>query len=209
MQDVERPNPVNLRAELGITGALLVYVGNLEAYQGIDLLLESFTLAQTKERWVDLVIIGGNLTDIEKYQQKCQRLGIDEKVHFLGPKPLADLANYLAEADILISPRVKGQNTPMKLYSYLHSGKAVLATNLSTHTQVLNGDLALLADPVPEAFSRGMLHLINHETLRSNLGAAGKKLIEEQYSFSAFQEKLNGLYTWLSASSIERLHYDG
>ena len=203
LQEEEHPNPVNLRAELGITGALLMYVGNLEAYQGIDLLLESFALALTKESWVDLVIIGGKLADIEKYQQKCWRLGIDENVHFLGPKPLADLANYLAEADILISPRVKGQNTPMKLYSYLHSGKAVLATNLSTHTQVLNGDLALLADPAPEAFSRGMLHLINHATLRSNLGTAGKKLIEGRYSFSAFHEKLNSLYTWLSASSVE------
>ena len=30
-------------------------------------------------------------------------------------------------ADVLVSPRIRGNNTPMKIYSYLESGKAILA----------------------------------------------------------------------------------
>ena len=44
----------------------------------------------------------------------------------------------LLAADVLVSPRLKGLNTPMKIYSYLDSGSAVLATRLRTHTQVLD-----------------------------------------------------------------------
>ena len=59
----------NLRVKLEISGLLLMYVGNLQVYQGIDLLLESFALV-LKLAEVDLVIIGGENSDIQKYQKK-------------------------------------------------------------------------------------------------------------------------------------------
>jgi glycosyltransferase involved in cell wall biosynthesis len=183
-----------MKTELGITDLLLMYVGNLEEYQGIDLLLNSFALALTRTQQADLAIIGGQSADVEKYLAKSRRLGISQKVHFLGPKPVQHLRHYLSEADILVSPRLKGNNTPMKLYSYLHSGKPVLATNLPTHTQLIDKDVALLAEPHKEPFSCAMLRLIADEPLRAQLGAAGKKLIEEKFTYRVFREKLNGLF---------------
>lgn len=187
----------NLREKLGISGLLLMYVGNLEAYQGINLLLASFSLILQKTDKVDLVIIGGEIADIQQYQTKVRCFNIDHKVHFLGPKPIEDLAEYLSQADILVSPRIKGNNTPMKIYSYLDSGKPVLATNLATHTQLLDNRVAMLAEPAPEMFAKGMQHLIEDETLRQKLGTAGKKLIQEKYSYTAFCEKINALFDWL------------
>lgn len=187
----------NLKAELGVPGLLLMYVGNLAVYQGIDLLLESFALTINKPVLVDMVIVGGDALDIQKYKRKSQNLGIHQRVHFLGPKPTEYLAWYLSEADILVSPRIKGKNTPMKLYSYLHSGKAILATNLETHTQVLNKRVALLVDPSAEAFAQGMFCLMENEKLREELGMAGKKLVEEKFSYSTFHVTLNNLFDWI------------
>jgi glycosyltransferase involved in cell wall biosynthesis len=186
-----------MKRQLRINELLLMYVGNLEPYQGIDLLLESFALALKQTDQPDLVIIGGGAPRIQTYQEKCSCLGIQEKVHFLGPKPVKSLGKYLSEADILVAPRIRGQNTPMKLYSYLHSGKAILATNLLTHTQVLNRQVAMLAEPTPEAFSKGMVDLLKDKTLRLELGTAAKTLIEEKYSHTVFFDKLNNLYNSL------------
>lgn len=186
-----------MKTELGISDLLLMYVGNLEVYQGIDLLLDSFALALQETRQADLVIIGGEAADIQKYDRKSRQLGIDSKVHFLGPKPVQHLHQYLSEADILVSPRLKGNNTPMKLYSYLHSGRPVLATKLPTHTQLIDNGVALLVDPKVETFSRAMLRLIADESLRAQLGAAGRRLIEEKFTYRTFREKLNGLFDWL------------
>jgi glycosyltransferase involved in cell wall biosynthesis len=197
LEDIAHQEPAELKVELGIHGLLLMYVGNLEAYQGIDLLLESFALVLQQSVAADLVIIGGEAADIQKYQRRSRRLGIHRKVHFLGPKPVTHLAAYLATADVLISPRIKGSNTPMKLYSYLYSGKAVLATALLTHTQILDHQVAMLAAPVPEAFAQGLLSLMGDKTLREQLGIAGKRLVEEQYSSVAFQEIVHGLFDWL------------
>lgn len=186
-----------MKTELGIRDLIVMYVGNLEEYQGIDLLLESFALVAKKTQRADLVIIGGEVADIQKYQRKSGRLGIENRVHFLGPKPVQQLSQYLSEADILVSPRLKGNNTPMKLYSYLHSAKAVLATNLPTHTQVIDNRVAMLGDPHIESFSKAMLRLIEDHKLRADLGIAGKKLVEEKFSYNAYREKLNGLFDWL------------
>jgi glycosyltransferase involved in cell wall biosynthesis len=194
-----------MKSELGIDGLLLMYVGNLEPYQGIELLLESFALVLKKTEKADLVIIGGQVADIHHYQKKARHLGIQWKVHFCGPRPLERLGEYLAEADILISPRITGNNTPMKLYSYLHSGRAIVATDLPTHTQLLDRRIAVLAEPSPEPFSEAMLRLIEDANLRRTLGWAGKKMVEEQYSYDVFRGKLKELFDWLEIQ-IERQH---
>lgn len=188
----------DLKQNLNINNLLMMYVGNLESYQGIDLLLDSFALTLKQTQEADLVIVGGEPEDVEFYQQKTQQLGIEHKVHFLGKKPASELDIYLFQADILVSPRTKGKNTPMKIYSYLDSGKAVLATDLFTHTQVLNPEVAQLAIPEPEAFAQGMVNLITNETLRTKLGEAGKALVQEKYSYSAFRQQSNRLYDELT-----------
>ncbi|NET59845.1 MAG: glycosyltransferase family 4 protein [Symploca sp. SIO2E6] len=193
----------DLRAELGINNLLLMYVGNLETYQGIDLLLESFALTLQQHNQLDLVIIGGETSDIHKYQNLARHLGIWDNVHFLGAKPVEHLAMYLSQADMLVSPRTQGKNTPMKLYSYLDSGKALLATDLPTHTQVVDSQVAMLAEPNAEAFSEGMLRLAADQNLRLRLGCAGKHLIEQKHTYTAFSKKLTGLYDWLESELVE------
>ena len=186
-----------LKNAFAITGPLLMYVGNLERYQGIDLLLESFQLALSQVSEAHLVIIGGAPEHIEQYQQRSQQLGIAAHVHFIGKRPVEQLADYLGQADILVSPRTQGNNTPMKLYSYLDSGKALLATDLPTHTQVLNHQVAWLSLPEAEAFSQGMVNLIQDPALREQLGHEARALIAQNHTYDAFASKLTGLYDWL------------
>jgi glycosyltransferase involved in cell wall biosynthesis len=171
----------------------------LEEYQGIDLLLRSFARASERTDRADLVIIGGVAAHIQKYQRQSIELRIAPKVHFLGPKPVEHLGRHLSQADILVSPRLKGDNTPMKLYSYLHSGKAVLATNLPTHTQLIDDRVALLVEPGVEPFAAAIVRLIENDGLRGELGRAGKQLIEERFTYRVYREKLNGLFDSLEA----------
>jgi glycosyltransferase involved in cell wall biosynthesis len=207
MRAAVTPMKTRLKADLGISGLAVMYIGNLEPYQGIDLLLDSFTIVVQKAASVSLIIIGGQSSDIQRYQKLACHHGIENKVHFLGPKPLEGLARYLAEADILVSPRIKGKNTPLKLYSYLDSGKPVVATDLPTHTQVLHSRVAMLSAPLPQEFSEAIIRLIQDESLRIELGRAGRKLVEERFTYDVFREKLNCLFDWLKMES-EKLDDD-
>jgi glycosyltransferase involved in cell wall biosynthesis len=189
-----------LRQRLQISGPIMLYVGNLEKYQGIDLLLQSFQLALHQGCHGNLVIIGGTPETMAAYKKYAEELQIADHTFFCGPRPVELLGHYLAQADILLSPRVQGNNTPMKLYSYLDSGKVVLATNLLTHTQVLTDDFACLVAPERQSMAAGMARLLTNPELCVRLGAEGHRVARENYSRSAFRAKLTDFYRRIFAA---------
>jgi glycosyltransferase involved in cell wall biosynthesis len=184
-----------LRQGFPITGPIMLYVGNLERYQGIDLLLQGFQLALAQGCHGNMVIIGGTTESIAAYKKYAEELQVAGSTFFCGPRPVELLGHYLAQADILLSPRIQGNNTPMKLYSYLDSGKAVLATNLPTHTQVLTEDFACLVSPTKESMAAGMVKLLDNPELCQRLGTMGRRVARENYSLTAFRTKLTDFYS--------------
>lgn len=183
----------DLRGSLGITGPIIMYVGNLEPYQGIDLLLESAALVKDAHDFA-VVIAGGEPKAIASYERKAKALGIDGLTHFIGPWPVSRIGALIAEADILTAPRIRGINTPMKVFPYLHSGKPVLATDLITHNQILDDSVALLAPATPEGYSRGMVQLLRDAGLRKRLGDAGREFVERGHTYAAYRTRFNRLY---------------
>jgi glycosyltransferase involved in cell wall biosynthesis len=194
-------NGAHLPAET--SGApVAMYVGNLEHYQGIDLLLEGFrhTLEQMQE--ARLVIVGGREDDIARYGERAAALGIHQAVYFLGPRPVSALGGLLREADVLVSPRLKGLNTPMKIYSYLDSGTAVLATRLRTHTQVLDDRIAYLVEPEPMALGAGLATLLKDGSLRERLAACAKERVQREFTPEAARRKLASFYAMVETSAV-------
>ncbi len=183
-------------------GPVAMYVGNLEHYQGIDLLLEGFRHTLDRVPEARLVIVGGRQDDIDRYTRRSTSLGIRPAVFFLGPKPVTDLADLLQEADVLVSPRLKGLNTPMKIYSYLDSGTAVLATRLRTHTQVLDDRTAYLVDPNPVAFGNGLAALLNDPSLRARLASEAKDYVQREFTREAAHRKLASFYETVESRAV-------
>ena len=182
-----------IRSLLDTKGILVLYVGNLEHYQGVDLLLAGFAEVDTGLD-IHLVLIGGGASELELYQDQAHTLGISKRVHLLGPRPVSQLGEYLVQADILVSPRLKGVNTPMKIFSYLASGRSIIATDIPSHTQVLDASCALLVDPTPAAIAQGLDRLATDAALREGMGKTGQSLARSRYSLARFQATVNELY---------------
>lgn len=189
-----------LRKHVRDDETLLLYVGNLEHYQGVELLLQALPQVD-RNRSYKLIVIGGESGHIEQHQGKARELGIADRVLFLGPRPVADLAYYLEQADILVSPRSMGQNTPMKIYSYMQAGKAILATRIRSHLQVLDDSCALLTEPTPAALAAGLTRLLGEPGLCTTLGAMASSRVESEFSLPVFQQRLRGAYAGLAAPS--------
>jgi glycosyltransferase involved in cell wall biosynthesis len=178
-----------------------MYVGNLEHYQGIGLLLEGFRHALLRVPTAHLVIVGGMKEDIAHYRRRATQLGIASRVHFLGPRPISALDGLFRRADVLVSPRLKGLNTPMKIYSYLDSGTAVLATRLRTHTQVLDDRTAYLVEPEPEALGDGLVELLTDPALRERLATQAKAYVQREFTPEAAHRKLGSFYTMMESKA--------
>jgi len=182
----------NLRRGLLYGELLVLYVGNLEHYQGVDLMLDA--IAKLESPPMKFIAIGGNHEAVVAYRRRVAELGLGGTVAFIGARPLAQLGPLLEQADVLVSPRLHGQNTPMKLYSYLAAGKAVLATRIRSHTQVLSDDNALLVEPTPAAVARGLDVLIRSPLLRERLALSARRLATTRYSLTQFRASLASAY---------------
>ncbi len=179
---------------------LILYVGNLEIYQGIDLLINSYNLALKLDNFTSskLIIVGGSPKDIEKYTSISNTLGLSKKIVFTGMVPPETMTSIHEQADLLVSPRISGTNTPLKIYGYMNSSKAILATKIFSHTQVLDDTSAYLAETDPKEFSTALAMAISDDQSyledRQNKIKTAKYLAETKYSRKRFRSHIQSLY---------------
>ncbi|XUU60701.1 glycosyltransferase family 4 protein [Erythrobacter sp. HA6-11] len=184
------------------TRPLALYVGNLDHYQGIDLLLDSLAKLSPEQR-PDMAVIGGNEESINAYSSQAKSLGLGNDVRFLGPRPLSDLMHYLAQADILCSPRIKGINTPMKVYAYMASGVPIVATDILSHTQVLDNSTAYLGNITPEGYANAFVNALNAKAERVAIGQAAAARATQEYGIDRFRKRLSHAYELLEQANNE------
>ncbi len=167
---------------------IALYTGNFEPYQGIPLLLEAG--AELREKSVVFLLVGGNPAHVEEMKKRARELNVEDNVQFTGQVSPLQIQLYTKMADVLVSPRLSGTNTPLKIYSFLKSGKPVVATNLWTHTQVLNDKIAVLVDPNPQSLAAGILFaLFDREA--SQRAFAAKTMAEKEFTFENYKKKIN------------------
>ena len=82
----------------------------------------------------------------------------------------------------------------MKIYTYLGAGKAIVATNIRSHTQVLSARNACLVEPQPAEMAKGIRKLLaSPETMAAIAGRALEDA-QQQYSYSQFKQRLSDFY---------------
>lgn len=197
----ERTSAVRRQLQHGPEDVLITYVGSFAIYQGIDLLFSCIPAVVARFPRARFVIIGGTPEEIAT--RRDQLGAAAAQVEFLGKLPPDELPDYLAASDILLSSRIAGANTPLKLLDYLKVGKSILATDTEANRLILTEDTALFAAPEPGAFSDGIAYLVENPQRRLELGRNGKRLADEQYSYGRFKESLKQAYQFRNLEKTE------
>jgi glycosyltransferase involved in cell wall biosynthesis len=190
-----------LRSELGLVerrGPVLLYTGTFESYQGLGLLVES--MPAVLERFPDAtyVLAGGRAEQIAALAAHAERLGVRHALRLPGQRPPDEMPALMALADVLLSPRSAGTNTPLKIYSYLRAGRPILATRVQSHTQTLTDAEALLVEPTSAALAEGAIALLRDGVLRRRLAEGARRLAAAKYSDEAFLERTAEAYRWVT-----------
>jgi len=189
------PGSEDVVSDFGLQGRRIVlYTGTFESYQGLDLLIEAFARLRGEESNVQLVMVGGQSSQVAAEAARARSLGIAEHVTFVGSVHPSRIPGFMGIADVIVSPRSTGTNTPLKIYNYLRSGRPLVATDMWTHTQTLSSDTAELVPPTPEGFARGMLRVLRDTERARTLGAAGAKFAEEHFSDAAYLRRVREFY---------------
>jgi glycosyltransferase involved in cell wall biosynthesis len=202
--DVDEPSSrsaAEVRAAWGIASdaPLALYTGTFEAYQGVDMLIDAAAIVARRRPDARVLVVGGEPGQVEAAKAKAQAAGAAAIMVFAGQQPAKDIPGFVQAADLLVSPRIRGTNTPLKIYSYLRSGKPIVATNLLTHTQVLTPEIAKLVEPTPQAFADVMLELLGNPAERRRLAAAAQSVAQAKYSRDTYLRRTADAYARLGA----------
>ncbi len=124
--------PQNLHRMFISNKKKVLYIGNNASYQGIPLL----------EKTAEF------LPDIDFYIIGCSKNTTYKNIKHISSITPEQGWGVMQLADVLISPRISGMNTPMKAYTYIASGKPIVATKITAH-QIFE-KFAYMADSTPQ-----------------------------------------------------------
>jgi glycosyltransferase involved in cell wall biosynthesis len=182
----------SLTSALERGGPVIAYAGTFEHYQGLDLLISAFALVRQSRPDATLLMIGGAPAQVEDKKRLADRLDLGGACVFTGQVNKARARELTQQADVLVSPRIEGTNTPLKIYEQLASGKPLVATRTWSHTQVLTDEVCILVAPEPSAMAAGILRALDDEARLAHVAQA-KSLYERAYSRPAYEAKVRRL----------------
>jgi glycosyltransferase involved in cell wall biosynthesis len=200
VEDAPSMRPAEVRGRWGIAAdaPLALYTGTFEPYQGVELLINASAKLALSHPHARVLVVGGEPAQVDAARARAEAAGASEIMIFTGQQPAREIPAFVNTCDLLVSPRLRGTNTPLKIYSYLRSGKPILATDLLTHTQVLSPEVARLVPVDADAFAAAMADLIDRPDERVRLSQAAAALAAKKYSRDAYMRRTAEAYARLT-----------
>jgi glycosyltransferase involved in cell wall biosynthesis len=189
------------RRELGLEedGYYIGTVSSLVAYEGINDLIEAYTLIARKRPDVRLLIVGDGVSK-PLLQAQARQSGFSDRIIFTGRVPQERAVGYHRALDVFVVPRrdleVTRSVTPLKPVEALACARPVVASRLPALMEIVtdgvNGLLANAEDSHDIALK--LESLINSEELRTRLGRAGRQDVLDKRTWRANALSLTTAY---------------
>jgi glycosyltransferase involved in cell wall biosynthesis/2-polyprenyl-3-methyl-5-hydroxy-6-metoxy-1,4-benzoquinol methylase len=187
-----------LRRELGLPAErLIVYTGNFDRRQGVETLVDAMPCVLMRFPESVLLLVGGEPEQVERLGGRAIRSGVDGAIRLAGKRPVDEMPEFMAMASVLVSPRLEPYVTPLKIYAYMASGRPIVATDLPTHTEVLDLNSAILVPPSAEGLAEGIVRAFNEPARSARLGVRARQLVEREHTYETFKGKLADVYAYL------------
>lgn len=155
---------------------LVLFVANDYARKGLDTLLTAMTNLPAE---IGLVVVG-NPKFVSKYRQEAERLGLGQRIHFLGS--LEDLSPAYCAADCLAHPTLEDSFAMVVLEALAHGLPVVVSgpEHCGISSQLTHGSEALLLpDPRdPQALAVLIQSVLVNPGLAANLRRHGLQFAE-------------------------------
>jgi len=179
-------------------GPVFGFIGSFGTWHGTKLLPEIFekycTMASTLALPPATLILYGEGSERADCERDAATRDFGQnKIIFTGRVEAHEAPLALAACDILLSPHVGNKDgsaffgSPTKLFEYMASGRAIVASDLDQIGQILKNDVHALTVPAGDttAFAEAMLKLVQDHSLAEKLTKNARHVVCERYSWDA------------------------
>jgi len=185
-------NELNIRDDIPLLGAL----SRIRHEKGIDLLVEAFYQLVQEGVRAQLLIVGSG-PDEDNIKNKIKEWGIGSSVRFYGRANWDEAMQLMSLMDIVVVPS-RFEGFGLSAAEAMAAGKPVIASDTSGLSEIVSDNETGILFPVENivALKDAMMRLLKDKQLRYNLGRAGKKRIEGNFSLEIYRERIKALYSF-------------
>jgi phosphatidylinositol alpha-1,6-mannosyltransferase len=183
----------------------ILTVGRLaaaERYKGHDVALQA--LPAVLEKVPDAAyLIAGDGDDRPRLEALAQDLGVHAHVSFLGHLDRPQIAAAYAACDVFALPSrlelddraPKGEGFGIVFLEAMAFGKPVVGPHIGAPADFIHdNENGLLVDPEdPVALAQALIQVLTQPELARRMGACGRRLVQEEYSFKVMVSRLQAL----------------
>ena len=203
--DVQRfkPDPelgAQTRASLHLTDCpLVIFVGNFYQWHDVATLLKAFAVVRETHSESRLLLVGDG-GEHEKMMRLSAELGLEGVVVFTGFVSHSEISRHVNAADIAVVPVPKMETemwlSPMKLFEYMASGKAVVASAMGQINDVIKDGVNGLLIPAGDetALANAINKLIEDAPFRAQLGKQAREDAVRDHSWEQYISRLEGVF---------------
>ncbi|MFO6424967.1 TIGR04063 family PEP-CTERM/XrtA system glycosyltransferase [Motilimonas sp. KMU-193] len=144
--DIDKFTPLTepdqaLAQELGLSDKkVLGFLGSFYGYEGLNLLVEALTEPCLSDDNICLLLVGGGPQE-DNLKQQVDRLGLTDRVRFIGRVSHDQVARYYSLVDVLVYPRIGMRLTetvtPLKPLEAMAQSKLVVASDVGGHKELI------------------------------------------------------------------------
>ena len=194
IDDKFKPYPVeaqHLKSKLNIKGPIIIYIGRIASYKGVDDIISAYKLAKAKISDLNLVIGGRPDFFMEKLYQEWKRAYNDIK--FVGFIPNDEIPIYYSMGDIFITYSYASEGFGLTPIEAIACGTPVIASSVPVYKEILKDNAILVTPKNPKKLAEQIVLLIKDEEKRRSMVEQAQKFIM-RYSWDAVGGKLEKIY---------------
>jgi glycosyltransferase involved in cell wall biosynthesis len=180
---------VEVRAGIGIPPnvPVAVFLGVLNRYQGVDILLEVVKILKGRGVPLHFLVMG---FPEERYRRMAEESGIGDRITFTGRIDYREASRYLSAGDVALSPKISLTEANGKLFNYMACGLPVLVFDTPVNREIL-GDTGVYAAFGDAAdFAVRLEKLVQDAEGRRNLAERVRERAVRKHSWQARGEEL-------------------
>ncbi|MDQ2987100.1 MAG: glycosyltransferase family 4 protein [Armatimonadota bacterium] len=178
--------PENIEATLPDGRFTIGFLGTLKAWHGIEILLEAFVAAKSKEPSIRLLVVGdGPMANLLEDVEGVEMTGAVD--------PLA-VPGLLGSMDVGVAPYPKQEPfyfSPLKIVEYMAAGLSVIASRIGDIPRIVtHNENGILVDPGDAtAIADSILNLMGNRALCSRLGENARRKVMAEFTWTSVAEK--------------------
>jgi len=176
----------------------ILSLGRLHETKGLDLLCAAFTAVASARPDVDLVIAGPDFGYEGKLRRQIARLGLERRIHVIGPVFGAAKVSLLRAASCLCQPSRQEGFSMTILEALACSVPAVISTECH-FPEVQTAGAGFVVPLDPGATAGALLNLLSDESARRAAGAAASNLVMARYTVDRMAARLVESYVAVGA----------